>query len=252
MYSFSTETVTTISKVITNKIYFLKNYQTFNYLFKITKNHQKYLPFGFQSLRVYSKGYLQIYEENDNEAKYFIKENDYFENYFELKSDCSYYINLSLISYFEITIIKNIFFYFAQSNYNNKIIPAEINTENFQEFPIITQMNILLDLTTIEKGNKMLIEYDRFYSLDNSFLVYGYYSNEHNIIQTTLGKELDLIRDKGCLKIKRRCQDYLYKKSSNLKYAFFLSLTQVLIILLILDMESRKNIIQQLFSFLVE
>ena len=98
----------------------------------------------------------------------------------------------------------------------------------------------------------MLIEYDRFYSLDNSFLVYGYNSNEYNIIQTTSAKELDLIRDKECLKIKRRNQDYLYKKFSNLKYAIFLSLIQVLIILLILDMESRKNIIQQLFSFLVE
>ena len=57
----------------------------------------------------------------------------------------------------------------------------------------------------------MLIEYDRLYSYDDAFTVYGYYTDDHNTIQTTSGQKLDLIRDKECLRVKKNVKIILEK-----------------------------------------
>ena len=65
----------------------------------------------------------------------------------------------------------------------------------------------------------MLIEYDRYYSSDDYFRIYGYYTDDYNTIQTTYGQKLEIKRDKTCKKEKRRCKDYIRKESPDLKYA---------------------------------
>ena len=223
---YATDTLTIIPKVVTLKMHFTRVNKAYNYLFKIEKNHQQYILFGFRPNGYNLYGNLQIFEEKNNEPIYSIKKSGSIENYLELKNNCSYFINLTFISTYKYTTIKDFTFYFAQSNYYNKIIPAEINTEYFQEFPVLLQTKILLDLTTIEKGNKMLIEYDRLYSYDDAFTVYGYYTDDHNTIQNTSGQKLEIIRDKECLRVIKRCKDYLRKESPDLKYVIF-QVTQI-------------------------
>jgi len=127
----------------------------------------------------------------------------------ELENDHSYFLNLTLTS------VRSFSFYFAQSNFYNKIFQCEINTEYFQQIPIYSETKILLDMTSIIKGNKMLIEYEYLYPKD--IKVYGYYSEDKDIIQNTSGEELKLIEYDKCQK--NFCQHYLRKNSADLKYA---------------------------------
>ena len=127
----------------------------------------------------------------------------------ELENDHSYFLNLTLTS------VRSFSFYFPQSNFYNKIFQCEINTEYFQQIPIFSESKILLDMTLIIKGNKMLIEYEYLYPKD--IKVYGYYSEDKDIIQNASGEELKLIEYDKCQK--NFCQHYLRKNSADLKYA---------------------------------
>ena len=105
------------------------------------------------------------------------------------------------------------YYYSAQSDYFQPIFMAEINSNYFQWFPVLNETNILLNLTTIEKGNKILIEFYSDYR--NNIKVYGYYSNDTDIIPYDSGKELDFITDKVYY---LREEVYIMKNSSDLLY----------------------------------
>ena len=211
--SFEIYSYTMVNQTIINERSFMEHLPGLNYLFYIPNKHQKYILLGFKDLEeneVY--GELQILEEKTKEIKYYIEKNNYFENYFGLIDGYSYFINFTLLSNSTDYYRKNITFYFAQSNYYNKIFYANKNTDNFQKFPVLTETKLLLDMTKIKERYKMLIEYDWIYSKENSLSVYGYQTNDNNIIQTTSGEKLELIKDEKCVNEKRVCKDFIWRK----------------------------------------
>ena len=74
-------------------------------------------------------------------------------------------------------------------------------------------------MTTREEGFKMSIEYDWVYSKENSISVYGYHTDDLNVVQSTQGEELELIRNETCVEEESICRDYIWDKSPDLKYA---------------------------------
>ena len=207
---YSSETCINISNNLLYKDIDPNNwhYFTLDIFLNIPKNHQrKYLLFGFENYPTLSQ--LKIVDEIYNEVKYLSAKSNKLENYLELENDHSYFLNLTLTS------VRSFSFYFAQSNFYNKIFQCEINTEYFQQIPIYSETKILLDMTSIIKGNKMLIEYEYLYPKD--IKVYGYYSEDKDIIKNTSGEELKLIEYDKCQK--NFCQHYLRKNSADLKYA---------------------------------
>lgn len=115
----------------------------------------------------------------------------------------------------------DIYFYLIKSN-NSKYFTPEINTENFQEFPLLKKTKFLLDLSTTKKMYYMTIEYSydctKFTYKD--IFAYGYNVDDHNNINTTLGKKLDLIRANSC-STNQVCKDLILKDSDDLKYVVF-------------------------------
>ena len=214
---YDCETYVNLSKHISEEIYFSYAPKEANILLKIPKNHRNYLLYGYKNKTNTGSIELKISEENNKEVKILSDKNEYFENYFELKNDCSYLINLTLIN------DNSFIFYFSLSNFKNKIFHADINTEYFQQFHLLSEANIsiLLDMTSIIKGNKMLFEYQDHYSKFKikayEIKVYGYITENRDIIQNTTGEELELIEYDKCTT--DLCQKYLRKKSSDLKYA---------------------------------
>ena len=148
---------------------------------------EKKFNFGFKDLNEEDLGQIQIFEEYTYKVNYETKIGKYLENYVELKNDVSYYVNLTFTQY---PTSKKIIFYFAQTNYSNLIFHSEIGMLEFDEFPVLRITNILLNMTTRKEGFKMLIEYDWVYSKENSISVYGYHTDDLNVVQSTPGEEL--------------------------------------------------------------
>lgn len=109
-------------------------------------------------------------------------------------------------------------FFITLSNYSN-IIPVEINTENFQEIPSFSGINLLLDMSTINKNHRMLVEYEGKWEFD-TFKVEGYDTDDLHIIDTTSGTELKLLKEENC-KHDGICKVYILKNSYDLKKAIF-------------------------------
>ena len=204
----SSETSTTISKIISSDIFITKN--KLNYIFKINRNHKKYILFGFKKLKAEFFGELKIYEENNNynNIKYEKNISEYFENYVELQKDSSYLIYLTLTG-------TSLYLYFAQSDYS-KIIPAEINTEYFKEFPVLKEVNILLDMSSIKKGNQMMVLTSEWYDKEDSLSAYGYDNNNMNILQSNSGDQLDIFVDSHY-----KYKYFIIKDSNDIKYSIF-------------------------------
>ena len=199
--------------MITTEIYCDK--KGLSYYFDIPKNHKTFIIFGFKDGGNQAYGSLQIFEENVSKNK--LSLGSYYEGYYSLKNGYSYSIKLTLYG----NGYYRKYFYISQSNYFQVIFQADINTEYYQQFPVLKETKLLLDLTTIEKDYKMLIEYDNDFAKENSIKVYGYNINTANHIQYNEGEELELIKDEKCRKdnSNTKCKDFLRKTSSIYNYA---------------------------------
>ena len=98
------------------------------------------------------------------------------------------------------------------------MIPVERKTKNFQDFPIFSSINLLLDMSKISKNNKMLIEYSSKWISDN-FTVEGYNTDDLHKIDSTSGTKLELIKHRGCLN--NICKDYILKSNDDIKKVLF-------------------------------
>ena len=163
-----------ITNIIKRDIYC--NLNGISYYFYIPKDHKTHVIFGIRDIDDDVYGDLQIFEENSNIIKKKIIWNNSLEDYYQLENNISYIVKLTLFC-----DQKYIFFYFAQSDYFKHIFPAKYSTYLFQEFPVLNETNILLNLTNVKKGGKVIIEYeDDFFGYIKA---YGYYSNDINNIQ---------------------------------------------------------------------
>ena len=144
-------------------------------------------------------------KENDGLKKYYGKRKTFFEQGIEMNINSSYTIYLEFsIRQYHMVETSSIYFYFIPSNYN-KFYTPEINTEYFQQFPVVKNSKFLLDLTNTRKWYKMIIEYSYYYddkrNSKNEFNAYGYYTDNPDIIKNTSANKIELIHDERFLKI---------------------------------------------------
>ena len=136
-----------------------------NYI-DIPANHKAYINFGFGDTNNFAQGILDIYEGKSNQV---IKKFDFF-NYIEdsypLKNGFSYKIHFACKVGFANKLKK--FFYISQSNYQ-KCFEAKIDTKYFQQFPVLTKSKIILDTTTLESDDKMIFEYNNYFTKNIQF-----------------------------------------------------------------------------------
>ena len=177
-------------------------------------NHAKYIRFGFKRITGSGNFGLTIYQNNDTIIYNRTDDINYVEH-FELNESYSYSIKLKLEGAYSRTDFSQAFFIIL-SNYS-KMIPVEIKTKNFQDFPIFSGINLLLDMSKISKNNKMLIEYSNKWMSDN-FTVEGYDTDDLITIDSTSGTELELFKHKGCF---NTCKDYILKNDDNIKKVLF-------------------------------
>ena len=114
-------------------------------------------------------------------------EEESFKGYIELDNKNPYlkiYLQLAkhnYDSYFE--------FFMSISDYYN-IIPLDIDNENFQLFPGFQNLNLLLDISSLDKSYRTKVEFVQTYNHKLYFDIFGYESDEPKIMQNTTGKNL--------------------------------------------------------------
>lgn len=190
--------------------------KTANYLFYISSQHEKkYSHFGFRRMINDVLGKIEIFDGQSYKLLYQNDSKDYIEDYFELQMKYCYYISLTLTSNSQNNgDINKIYFYLLQTDYNDLIINLQ-QSSDFKEFPVLKELNLLLKLN-VGRFHKVYIEYNWEYSLEDSIKVYGY--SDKNLINNTLGKKIDLIKDDECIKEKRICEDFIRIKEKDLNY----------------------------------
>ena len=134
---------------------------------------------GFKKLTNDVLGELQILILDDYQIFHQISQTDYFEYYMtKTKTYTKYIVNLTLTSTSQNNNINRIYFYLIKS-YN----PDKINTKftyykeprNYtQEYIVLKELNLLLDISSVPAYSKVYYEYNWEYSLENSIKAYGY------------------------------------------------------------------------------
>ena len=180
---------------------------------------------GFKKLTNDILGELQILILDDYQLFHQISHTDYFEYYMtKTKTYEKYIVNLTLTSTSQNNNINKIYFYLIKS-YN----PVKINTKftyykeprnNTQEYIVLKELNLLLDISSVSTYSKVYYEYNWEYSLENSIKTYGY--NDINNKDEGEGEreELYLDKDLNCVNDKNMCEDFFRKKSKSLNYVF--------------------------------
>ena len=92
-----------------------------------------------------------------------------------------------------------------------------LNMDQNYNLPIIGGLKILLDISSVKKKNKIIIEYNKIWYLE-SFMAYGYNTSNVNDIKNMEGITLDLI-DEEC--DNNICKVSITKSSSDLKKVLF-------------------------------
>jgi hypothetical protein len=191
----------------------------FIYLFRIPLNHEKYLLFEYDDFNSGNNVIFTI-SENGNVTVY---ENTTLrqEGYLELKNECTYNIRIKINIAGYPRKSTDVYFRLVQSKYI-KYLPVEINTEYFLYYRVIKPTYLLLNMSTIEKGNKMMIEYNKNWGKEykggNDFIIYGYNTINEYTINDKSGKELELIESEDYDYIRRT---FIHKNSEDIKLVLF-------------------------------
>ena len=185
---------------------------TFNYKFHIPSEHKKYILF---EIRTNMMANITLKDNNQS----IVSKNCSFlgEGHLELKEGYSYNIDLSFVgngSY------KNgeIYFYFVQSKYI-KFFPVVMDTEYFQRLYFNRKLKLLLDLSSIKKGDMIWVENIRYLGWMNIFKLKSYDTDDEKIIEKTIGKEIKLSYDDKCED--NICKNYIHKDSDDIKTIIF-------------------------------
>ena len=216
---YASETPVNISHMIQARIKHDPFWTNFIYLFRIPLNHEKYLLFEYDDFNSGNNVIFTI-SENGNVTVY---ENTTLrqEGYLELKNECTYNIRIKINIAGYPRKSTDVYFRLVQSKYI-KYLPVEINTEYFLYYRVIKPTYLLLNMSTIEKGNKMMIEYNKNWGKEykggNDFIIYGYNTINEYTINDKSGKELELIESEDYDYI---CRTFIHKNSEDIKLVLF-------------------------------
>ena len=206
---YSTQTLTDISNMVQGHLSKLSSFDPLLYKFQVPSEHKKYIVFGYKGIEGSIKANFTIFE-NANTIVYH-NSTSYIENYFQLKNNCSYIIHLFLEKSNKYG--HDVYFYLVQSEFT-KYLPVEINTDYFENYPIFKDLYLLLNMSTIKKGNKVKIEYFKL-MVENLFEIYSYNTEDANIVENTKGKKEKSVGGKSQNNI---CQNFIHKYSNDIKF----------------------------------
>ena len=164
-----------------------------------------YLKFGYNGGAGYSY-YINFQIVENGYTVYTKKKIIYNEGYIKVNNSYSYtvYLNAYTVGDFYLILTDHLYY-----------VPAEINTQDFQLFPVITTLNLSLDTTKIENKYRFLVEYKVKGSI--FFDVFGYYTDDYNEIENTEGIKLEKLSEKKGINSNDIKSFYILKESSELK-----------------------------------
>jgi hypothetical protein len=178
---FSSDSLYEVKNMFSTDYYIYESTVTQNYIFSISSNQKEYVKFGISKWGVTSECSLQVADNEYNNTIY-RNNKEQFEDSFILKENHTYYFNFSL-SY---TLYNNYFFiYLMKVKYSN-LIDVEKNKNEFDNFPVIKEINFLLNSISTPESYKLIFEYNHDW-ISQSFEAYGYttdnieYINNHII-----------------------------------------------------------------------
>ena len=207
---YTTEKIAILHDFIQTKMSVFIN-GTYNYNIHIPLDHKKYILFEIRTNMVAN---MTLKDNNEK----IVSENNTFSGvgYYELKDGYSYNINLIFKGYgFKDGII---YFYFIQSKYT-KFFPLLMNLEYFQHLYVNRKLKLLLDLSSIKKGDMIWVQYYKYWGWFNTFKLNYYNTDDEDIIEKTEGKEITLSYDESCTN--NICKEYIHKNSDDIKVVIF-------------------------------
>ena len=166
--------------------YYLTNCSTFyqysiaeNITVKIASNFTgKYLKFAYKRISGYSYHGRNNFMIFENDFIVYKRLNNMFnEDFIKVRNDYSYTIILDFQTKAD---------YYLLLTENPYFLPVEINTQDYQFFPVIQNLNLSLDISKIEYKYKFLVRYINYREV--RIKAYGYYTDNYNEIENTQGK----------------------------------------------------------------
>ena len=186
-----------------------------SYIFSFS-NYDKYVQFGLTLFEgTYGKSLTTITNKDTNKVELSKTECTFAES-FKLSKYYNYYLNFSLIYSFH----SMAYLYIIRSNYST-LIEVEKNKDDFEILPVINEIKIILDVSSMENGHKIAFEYDynwfdqifkaEGFTTDNLDDIDKFYEKNKNLDYKTLNVE------KEDCKIGDVCKGYIQKDSTDLK-----------------------------------
>lgn len=163
-YFFSTDFPYEINNTFMQDYYISYGFRSLTYIFSISSNLSKYIKFGsknYDSGDYYSNNnVLSIITYKDGNNTLYRRQNANYVDYFKLNENSTYYFNLSIYLNYQ----EHYFFYLMKSNYS-MITEVEKNKQDFDLLPVISNLYILLDVSSTPKNHKIIFEYSSYYHL---------------------------------------------------------------------------------------
>ena len=153
----------------------------------------KYIKFGFEKIKAgnyYTKEL--ILTENDINVIYQETDFNSIKKILELKKESSYSFRIKLRSdNLDYEQFNSFWFYIIPTDYPN-IIPINVNSDAFQELPILSNIYLVIDLSIIKDRHKMLVEYSKEW-YNQEIYIEGYETDDLSTINRESGNQLTLI-----------------------------------------------------------
>ena len=186
------------TNLIYNEFYNFRGTKTLNYIFKIHVNNTKFARFGVIDLTHNGLTILTIKDESNTfiSQKYFRSN----ESYIKLKNDTTYNFNYTLYfaSYEWFYDIESVEIFLMLSNYSNYIYVEKDKNES-DIFSFINKIDLILNISSIKKRNKLIFEYNRdFNNYNVEFSAIGYNTDDIDSLPELSGKPLEITKDKNC------------------------------------------------------
>ena len=188
------------------------NYYADNIYYKFdTSNKPRYLKIGYKHMNGTGSASFYLKSSYNYDLYERINISD-FEETFKLDDDTNAIINIELKQ--NKMSFNSFYTYIIASDYPN-IMPVEINTKNFQIIPLISQIDILLDIETLKTDESILIEYNCEWE-NETLRAEGYETSDLDYINSRTGVRLEII-DNFDEKNNNICKKYITKSTKTLK-----------------------------------
>lgn len=204
------------TNLVYNQFTMTSSSKSLNYIFKIYVNNTKFARFGAKDLTNNAITWLTIKDDSDTiVSQKYLQSN---ESYFKLNNDTTYYFNFTLF-YSGWSNLASINVFLMLSNYSNYIY-VEKNKKDYDTFCFIKKIDLLLNISSIEEGNNLIVEYSSNIEYNGKFTALGFETDDIDMIQKYTYIPLDFNEDEECFN-KEMCEGYITKNISNLKIVLF-------------------------------